>query len=267
MYIPESESRHPVYDKLPDENYPIPISRERIAEFQSKLDKIAGIAPNGRSNVRLIWAADPDESVSMIMINGEKRAKYRLYTEEYDCIRMHGDLEVIERIDVDICTPRFMIEEYHLPDEEAFARAPDGHEGKGHYTHLFSVAYHDEECCSGREALRGGQLCLGLYREPCEADLEELRRRIKLRDELVADRRIGERPSYVELVQSLRDIKYGHARKEEKRTGLFEEMFADGMKTHSHRIFSDDPAVHSHGKYHFIDKRRIKDESVITDAA
>lgn len=212
---------------------------------------MAGCHGNGRSNLRLIWPADPDERVSMVEVNGQKRAKYRLYTQEFECRRAVGELEIVETVDVDITPPRFMIEEYHPPEEDAFAPS-SANKGEGYYTHLFSIAHHDETCCEGREATRNGELCLGLYREPGERDLEEIQRRLRLRDASEHGHRPGEASTAAELAVSERELKEWQESLSARRRQMFYQSFVDEFTTHKHRLFSDDPSVHSHGRFHFL---------------
>lgn len=250
MFIPTSSSAHPVFDAIPETNHECPWSRERIAEYQKRINRIAGVAPNGRPNVRLIWPADPDERISMHVVDGEKRARYRLYTEQYEARgTTPAGLEIVEHIDVDITVPRFVLEEYHDPADVAMR---DGHANEGEYTHLFSVASHDETCCDGREATASGELCLGLYREPGERELEELQRRIRAREAMKRFRRPGEAMSQEEIAESLRNLREWQENAAATRQEKYREAILDALAPMKHRLFSDDPSVHSNGKYHFV---------------
>lgn len=224
-----------------------------MREFQRKLDKIAGLSSNGRSNVRLIWPADSDESISMHTVNGEKRARYRLYTQVYEAQgTTPAGVAFVEDIEVDITVPRFIIEEFHEPFEEAFNPATEETSGQGYYTHLWTVAYHDEKCCGGREATEAGELCLGLYREPGERDFEELKRRIRLRDSEKRYRAVGERMTEAEAAAVARNTRAQIEGVEERRKADYYAALMDAFRTHGHRLFTDDPSVLSHGKYHFL---------------
>lgn len=240
-------------DRVPDENHECPWTRQRMREFQRKLDKIAGLSSNGRPNVRLIWPADADESISMHMVKGEKRARYRLYTQVYEATgTTPAGVAFVEEIDVDITLPRFIIEEFHEPHEEAFNPATEENTGQGYYTHLWTVAHHDDKCCGGREATAEGELCLGLYREPGERDLEELKRRIRLRDSEKRYRAVGERMTDAEAVAVARDTRSQIESMEQRRQADYYLALMDAFKTHGFKLFTDDPSVLRHGKYHFL---------------
>lgn len=253
MHIPQSDSAHAVLDRVPEENHECPWTRQRIREFQRKLDKIAGISSNGRPNVRLIWPADTDESISMHIVNGEKRARYKLYTQVYECKGLTpSGIETVQNIDVDITLPRFVIEEFHEPWEEAFNPAEVENKGQGYYTHLWTCAYHDEKCCGGYEATQAGELCLGLYREPGERDLEELKRRIHLRDSEKRYRAVGERVTNEEAIAAARETRSQMENVDAKRRAEYYGALMDSFNTHGFRLFTDDPSVLKHGKYHFL---------------
>lgn len=252
MHIPESLTPHPVFDRVPEENYPNPWSREREYAFQRELDRIAGKALNGRSNLRLLWPADADESLSMEVIGGEKKARYRLYTASFRCTTMsEGGLEVIQDIDVDICMQRYVIEEYHPPSEEAFGNFKAPTKGNGYYSHLFTVAHHDETCCSGTEGIKG-ELCLGLYREPGDADLNNARRMIKEREEYTHGHRPGEAASEAEVQAEARLYRRMEEQAIQKRKSDYAEAAMSGFMPHMHRMFTDDPTVLNHGRFHFM---------------
>jgi hypothetical protein len=57
------------------ENYPCPVSKNRLRVYQKQIDRIAGLAANGKSNVRVIWTSDP--AVAMHIINDEPKAALR----------------------------------------------------------------------------------------------------------------------------------------------------------------------------------------------
>jgi len=229
-----------------------------MREFQRKLNKIAGLSSNGRPNVRLIWPADTDESISMHIVNGEKRARYRLYTQVYEASgTTPAGIAYVHDIDVDITVPRFIIEEFHEPWEEEFNPAEVVNKGQGYYTHLWSVAHHDT-CCDGREATDAGELCLGLYREPSDRDLDELKRRIHLRDSEKRYRAVGERMTEQEVIDAAQAARSQIEDVEAKRRADYYTALMDSFNTHGHRLFTDDPSVLKHGKYHFLNDRSSK---------
>lgn len=229
-------------------NLECPWTRERIAGFQKRIDKIAGRGSNGRSNVRLIWPADPDPAISMRTVNGEPRARYRLWTNEYECRRTDPTtgLEVVEYVKVDITPPRFMLEEFHEPAEQAFN--PSGEDdGNGFYTHLMTVSHHDELCCNGAESMGGG-LCLGLYREPEDRDLQELQRRIRLRDTAKSGHRPGERVSMDELEEDLQHLREWRRHFDNKLTTDYREAAMNSLALHGWRLFDEN----TRSRYHII---------------
>ena len=182
-------------------------------------------------------------------VNGEPRARYRLWTDEYECKRISPEtgLEVVEFVKVDLTPPRFMLEEFHEPAEQGFN--PDGTgSGDGYYTHLFSIAHHDEHCCNGTEATKGG-LCLGLYREPGDRDLEELQRRIRLRDTAEAGHRAGERVSTGELEEDLRRHREWQRRYNAKLEHNFREAAENALAVNGWRLYDHSGA---RSKYHIL---------------
>lgn len=247
--VPDRDNRHPILDAFPfQSNLECPWTRQRIAGFQKRIDKIAGRGSNGKSNVRLIWPADANPAISMRIVNGEPRARYRLWTNEYECKRTDKTtgLEVVEFVKVDITPPRFMFEEFHESDEQGFN--PDGENGgEGFYTHLFSIAHHDESCCNGTEAIGGG-LCLGLYREPEDRDLAELQRRIQARDAAKYGHRPGERVSMDELEEDLRAHREWQARYNNRLETDYREAAMNSLALHGWRLFDPD----TRSRYHII---------------
>ena len=249
--VPKRDGAHPVLDAFPFESNPeSPWSRERIAGFQKRLDKIAGLSSNGRSNVRLIWPADPNPAISMHPVGGELRARYRLWTNEYECQRTDPatGLEVVEIVKVDIVPPRFEIEEFHEAAEMAI-NPDEGKSGDGYYSHLFTVAHHDDKCCGGTEAAGGG-LCLGLYREPGDRDIEELQRRIRLRDTARAGHRPGEAITDAEMREDLRDLRDWQARYDDKLKTDYREAAMGALAVNGWRLFNHDAGKKS--RYHIL---------------
>lgn len=278
MIIPNSAHRHSVFDASPakwDENIPSPWSRERLDAFQERLNAIGGVAWNGKPNVRICWPAWPvpcvtkvakdpgpildyDESITMHWVKGAdgkfwRRGRYRLFTQEYDLegINLETGLPVVQQVDVDICLRRFVVEEYHVPEEGRF-NPKTGAAGHGFYSHLWSVGVHFDSCCGGNEATKRGKLCLGLYREPAERDLEELARRIKARDAWEAGHRPGEQVSTQEMMLDARNARSAEQADSAKRLEVYRQSLMDGFASHGWRMFCDDPTKLSHGKYHFL---------------
>lgn len=251
--IPQFPNGHPVFDKWPvTENYPCPISNGRLRAYQKQIDRIAGKAPNGRSNVRVIWTADP--AVAMHIIDGEPTARYGIRRETYDCEREVNGLAVIETINVDICAPRFVFEQYHTPEEQSFNPAPPDANGDndGYYTHLFTVSFHDETCCEGRESVNGS-LCFGAYQEPSEQHLQKLQQMIRMRDQLKQTRMLGERLSAEELADDTRMLKDWREQRDSKMHFDYYQAALDSLKLHGWRMSNADGGKRS--KFHFLQGR------------
>jgi len=231
-------STHPL-DTWPLEgNFPPPLSARLQDEFQERINKICGLAPNGKPAVRLIWPADPDESISMKIVDGEKRARYILYSEEYECeMTTEGGLTAVEIVTVDITPPRWMLEEYSEPMDD--------------YLHLTTIAFHDERCCEGRGSI-AGHLCNGLYREPAHCDLEDLQRRIRERD-ASGERVYADQPfTYSETQAALQRIRNWTEIQQRTVKDRYKQAIMDGLMPQSARLFSQDPTVQKWGKYHFL---------------
>lgn len=184
----------------------------------------------------------------------EQKARYKLYTQEYECRRTDSEsgIEIVDFVDMDIVPPRFIIEEYHVPDEEGFNPSTADTKGQGFYTHLWTVGVHDEHCCGYTEATPRGELCLGLYREPGDWDVNELQRRLKLREQLESTHRIGEPTSDAERAESARMLKCWQEKASEQRRQMFYDALVASFATHGHRMFAHTPDNLHHGKYHFL---------------
>lgn len=246
--IPQFPNGHPIFDEWPiKQNYPCPVSKSRLRYYQKQIDRIAGRASNGKSNVRVIWMADP--AVAMHVINGEPKARYAICTEQYECRRMEGDIEVVEFIDVDICAPRFVFEQYHTPQEESFNPGAEGITGEGYYTHLFTVSYHDETCCDGRESVNGS-LCFGAYQEPGESHLHLLQQLIQMRDAQAQTRMIGERLSAEELAADIRRLRNWREARDIALQASYEGAALESLKLHGWRMGNQDAGKRS--KFHFV---------------
>lgn len=239
--IPQFPNSHPVFDKWPvTENYPCPVSASRLRTYQKQIDRIAGRSPNGRSNVRVIWTADP--AVAMHVIDGEPRARYAIASDVYECRRVSdAGLEVVEHVTVDLCAPRFVFEQYHTPEEAEYNPAPPDANGDndGYYTHLFTVAYHDESCCDGREAI-GDSLCFGAYQEPSESHLQYLQRLIRMRDQIKQTRMIGERISAEELADDARRLRTWNEQRDFSLQQNYYDAALASLKLHGWRLDTPD---------------------------
>lgn len=223
-------------------NVPSPIE---LAPWQKRIDQIAGKTLEGRSRLRIVWG----QSRTMFVL-GRQRMAYPFWrTEE------NGEI-------YDIGTPRFYVEELHdmaeLRKNDNWERARyqwDGLESMdvlgpipedGFYTSVFLIAHHDEFCCGGRGEVRGN-LCLGAYRPPTDADLTRIRRMKQRRDDAS---NAESAPSLEQIQQASRDIS-------EKRDERFRERIrtamTDWIAAHGHRITdSTNPKIVAHGKYKFM---------------
>lgn len=249
--IPEFPNGHAVFDKWPVlENFPCPVSNGRLKSYQEQIDRIAGRAYNGKSNVRVIWPADP--AVAMHIIKGEPKARYGFRTDSYQCTRHDPEtgLDVVEFVDVDIVIPRFIFEQYHLPEESAHnPGSVQDDQDNGYYAHLFTVAYHDETCCDGVEAVRG-QICFGAYQEPTERHLQQLQHKIRMRDELTQARMLGERLTEEELRDDAQHLKTWREQRDAKLHRDYYEAALGSLKLHGWRMSSADGGKRS--KFHFL---------------
>ncbi|MCI0748161.1 MAG: hypothetical protein L0Y58_22370 [Verrucomicrobia subdivision 3 bacterium] len=231
-------SGHPL-DVWPWEgNFPPPLSARAQREFQRQVNAICGIAVNGKPNVRLMWPADPDPEVSMrVDYAGERRARYCLYSQDYECQRLtEAGLIAVETITVDIVPPRWMLEEYSEPSDS--------------YLHLRTIAFHDARCCAGAESVQG-QLCHGLYREPSRSDLDDLQRRVRER-EAFGERVYADRPlTGREMQSALSRLKAWREQWEAITKQKYKDAMIDGFMSQSPRLFSDDPTANAWGRRHF----------------
>ena len=254
--IPQFPHSHPVFDEWPiKQNYPCPLSASRLRTYQRQIDRIAGRASNGKSNVRVIWTSDP--AVAMHIINGEEKARYAIRTDSYRCTKTVDSLEVVEDVDVDICAPRFVFEQYHTPEEQEFNPAPPdvNSDNQGYYTHLFTVGFHDETCCAGREAANGS-ICLGAYQEPSDTHLDYLRMLIRLRNEQKQVRMIGDPITAAELAEDYRRVKsWGEQRDVLTRQG-FASVALDSLQLHGCRSINTDGGKRS--KFQFLNDGLVK---------
>lgn len=273
--IPNSSHKHRAFDSDPetwDENLPSPWSQERIEAFQRSINRIAGIAYNGKPNVRLIWAAwpipivvsldkepdavlDPLEATTMEWVKDKhgkysKRGRYRLFTQEYQLegIDIESGLSVTQNVDLDICVRRFMVEEYHVPAEARF-NPKVATMGQGFYSNLWTVAHHDANCCGGTGGTKKGTLCLGLYREPGDRDLDELARRIKERDAETLGHMPGDQISEAETLADARRDRNEIEAMETRRVQGYQKAIQSALLTHGWKMFAHTPTAVREGKY------------------
>jgi hypothetical protein len=179
-----------------------------------------------------------------------------LFTQEYELQGFNREtgLPFVQYMDIDIAVRRFIVEQYHLPAEQGFNYKP-GTRGQGFYSHLWSVAKHFDDCCGGREADRG-HLCLGLYREPSDCDLDELQARIKARDAEMAGHMPGDQVSLDEMLMEARENREQVDAGRQRRLELYKQTLKDSFTTHGFRMFTDDPSKLSEGKYFDLARRK-----------
>lgn len=281
IIIPTSSNNHPVFDaplKTWDENLMSPWSAERMKDFQARINRIAGLAFNGKPNVRIIWPGHPvppiitvdkepdavlgpEEEKTMHWVKNRegkyvKRGRYHLFTQEYELQGFNRETGVpfVQHMDIDIAVRRFIVEQYHLPAEQGFNYKP-GTKGQGFYSHLWSVAQHFDDCCGGLEA-NNGHLCLGLYREPSDCDLDELAMRVKLRDAEEFGHMAGEKASFEEMMLEARQSRDTTEAANQRRLELYKNTLKDSLLFQGWKMFTDDPARLAEGKYFDLARRK-----------
>jgi len=218
-------------------NFPPPLDQRAVARFQKQINKICGLSASGNPNVRVIWPADPREEVSMTIIDGEPRARYCIYSFEFQCEK-HSNSGVIgvETVIVDIVPQRWIVEEFNEPTNS--------------YTHLFTVGHHDERCCNGAESI-DGHLCYGLYREPEQRDLDHLQKLVQEREKYWRVKP-DEPMSYGEMQDWLSRIRTWRETVERETKQRYKDAIISGLMPQKARLFSDDPTVKSWGGLHFL---------------
>jgi hypothetical protein len=217
-------------------NFPPPLDQGLIARFQKQINKICGLSVSGGPNVRIIWPADPREDISMAVVDGEKRARYCIYSHEYQCERHSNGVTGVELVTVDIVPPRWIVEEFN--------------ESTNSYFHLFTIGHHDKRCCDGSESIES-QLCYGLYREPEQRDADRLQQLVKAREQYFRvnpDEPMG----YGELQDWLSRIRTWREQAERTAKQRYKDAIISGLTPMAPRLFSDDPTVRAHGKYHWM---------------
>lgn len=243
----ESHRSHALFDVesaiINARNQPSPVN---LLPYQERIDKAVGKDIHGRSLVRLVWG----QATTQLSF-GRHRMKYPFYRYEEG-----GEIH-------DIGIPRFFVEELHsnaeLNKSGAWDKARwqwvDG-QGKldvlgpipedGFYTLLFPIAYHDHLCCNGREFQPNGETCYGGFRPPSDTDLTRIRR-MKWRRDNASNYENSPSDSQV-----AKNAAYESAKRDEKRESVLSERIGDWMRTHGHRLVTDDPAVLNNGKYFFL---------------
>jgi len=163
-----------------------------VKEFQQKINRIMGLSKDRHPIVRLVWAGSKDTFSKFYCewteagfgTKTELRAKYK-----FAQIRIPGTPDVI-----DVPPARWILEE-RIEPEQYYASWEAARwvikESKrverrplpptdGYYSHLLTIAVHNEHCCS--IAKRDKVVCWGQYREPAQFDLDNLKQAKARRD-------------------------------------------------------------------------------------
>lgn len=161
-----------------------------VGEFQKKLDKLFGLSETNLPIVRIVWPGDIKKCYSKFYvswagsgfgIDTELRAKYR-----YASIKIPGTVDII-----DVPPPRWILEQFNHPGQymaswEAARFDKAGREIRpapppnGYYSHLWTIARHDEKCCE--EARASTKVCWGSYRQPDDQNIDMLAQAKQARD-------------------------------------------------------------------------------------
>ena len=171
------------------ENIPSPLSREDIARFQEKLNKIVGVEPDGTPHLKLVWGQDQRED-GMWDREGYWVPRHH-WSTVYDNVA-NEKTGLIELVPKYIGVPRYFVLAYvppvHLPESERVA----SFDGKTFFTPEMNetqwvdfleggVCVHTpkredgwRDCCE--KAATNGVNCFGLYRPPDEKDLDYIHR-------------------------------------------------------------------------------------------
>ena len=218
-------------------NHAPPLDKRTVARYQLRINGICGLALSGNPNVRIIWPADQDPNISMHVVDGEPRARYGVYSYEFQCEKTSESGVVgVETITVDIVPQRWIVEDWDEPSQS--------------YRHLFTVGHHDDRCCDGAESIEG-HLCYGLYREPEQRDLEYLQRLTSVREKYHRVKS-DEQMSYSEMQDWLSRMRTWKAEGERRTKERYKEAAMNALMPQRPRIFSVDPTVRAWGRHHFL---------------
>lgn len=240
---------HPVFDReetiVQAGNCPGPVD---LKPWQDRIDLIAGKTVTGLSRLRVVWGQDREKA--WMWCCGARRSRYPFYRYEEA-----GQI-------LDIGTPRFYVEELH---GNAELRKDDNWEKNryyrddrlgvldvlgpvpedGFYTSVFTIALHDEVCCSGTGVLNN-DICLGAYRPPCDADLDRIRR-MKYRRDHASNEEM--RPSQSRIERMADEMEQKRDERIDRESGAYMDAL---FKTHGWRLTTDDPTRLKWGKHMFV---------------
>jgi len=221
-------------------------------DYQRRIDEIVGTS-NDHSIVRLIWSWKSRE-----FLFGRWQAKYRAWS-----------VTVGEEV-YDISPPRWILEERFEPGQyfdawQATRYIKDPATGElldkgepprdGWYGYLHLCAEHEPNgACCERAYKCKRRRCWGYYREPNDADLDLLRRAMKRKAEDNFKQSPHEPLSAETLAEIAREEFAAIEEEEERKSIEVHDMWTGVMRTHGHRLWTDDPSVLKHGKYHFMNQ-------------
>ena len=208
-----------------------------VVQYQEKINRICGLAPNGEPVVRLVWAASKEcfskfysvwDSMGFGVLT-ELRAKYRFATVE---------INPVDRIDIP--APRWMLEDRVDPAQFAATyeqtrwvwnedegrqveRRPKIDLTRGYYAPLLTIARHGS-CCG--KARNSKVVCWGQYKEPDERELIMLREAVAKRD-LFEDQSPFESLTKETLEKSDREVSESQAALKAERQEKMSEAIDD----------------------------------------
>lgn len=177
------------------ENIPSPVSRTDIDKFQSQLDGIVGVEPDGVLRWRVVWGQNLDQTTIWDRYQKEWRPRYPAgHSKEYIANPKTGVLELKRKW---YGVPRYFIEAL-IPRIHRNANAERaGVDGDGDvfterklpepdYITMFCITQHDirkkdewRACCLRR--MHKGQTCFGRYRAPDQIDIDTLAEDFQIR--------------------------------------------------------------------------------------
>lgn len=130
---------------------------------------------------------------------------------------------------------------------EAGVNCIAGDKSQDPYTPLIYIGDHTncpKDCCKKK-------ICLGDYKEPGIAELNwVLESTFKLQSDRIIDPRKEITPE--DMAAVTREVLDELDEKKKKAEENIDDWFNDWIRTHGHRITSDDPSVLTHGKYKFF---------------
>ena len=241
---------HPIFDIeseiVKTGNVPSPVD---LIPWQERIDKIAGKTVTGLSRLKIVWGQDLQAAGMWLM--GRRRLQFPFWRYEeggeihdignprFYLLQLHGRAELMKN-------GAWERARYHRSEATGFALEdilgpiPED----GFYSHVFTIAYHDELCCRGAEIINYTP-CLGAYRPPTDTDLQRIRRMIWNRDHAPQEQIA---PSDEQIRKRAEEMT---ARRDEQWRKPIRAAIDDWFNTHKHRFTTFDPSVLNFGKFHF----------------